>query len=806
MTREKQINPKTLDDELDDELEIIEDELDDELESISDNLEDELDDELEDELEPVNSNLTDDLDDDIIEETTPLDLEDNLDDNIDNGTNIVNDKYESKSAFDNAIKEFSLNQFMTVKELEDELGEDEITDGINVSDIEDELEEEEQEEKVVQSESPNVQSAKFRRLERHRALSTSLVTAIESVQERFRDTDKLISTYSNSVDLGIRMVTSSNRELASKYRFNGMPKILNDNLPNIWGHLQQIKSAGKEINVEEIMSTPLETIIRRQTSYSNLCLYDALKNGFEEAIAINLLTAIKDNIDYDYQQRREKKLKHDSIVEKYKQRYFHDMQGVRKVVNSLNEDNTVLVKRVSTDLTEYICGNPECKDEFIVADNKIAIFANLSVRNSSICLFNPNVCPHCGKINILSAEEMRRLDFAYRNGKEEIFLQLSNFMTSRTSGYSCSTYGLPDYIVESEIPNIAELVEEPVIEEQKPIMILDCFEAIDRYLGMLKFFDNQTIETGELVSQSDNIIKELLVEPKDNEEVSTGIVDELEDELDTVESSIENTDSLQETALTQDNSSLSDKDKLQRIALNKTVEFYGSIAKLASTSVSRDYKELKINAISSLIYHFESTNYGDYLKSSPLIYMEGLYKSKSILNEIGDLNDGEFGQLLNDIESAFKSYDIDIEVGKTREETITNLSKCFDMMKPKIEEFKELRDIHVRKIINRHLELSTLYISNFTIDWNTVTDYVSNPETARLIDLITDTMIISLVAEDYYYLLFSGLKDKDIARLKDFAGKADEYYKKTTDYMIKSDIITGIDKFIYACNYIAFNH
>lgn len=793
MTNHKN-NPMDIDDELDDELDLvssqpeeIEDDLDEEDEGIKSSTPVELNDDLEDEDEEPKS-----------ESNEPEDLDDELDE--DAGSDIVIENKNDENAFDNAVVGFQLSQFLKIQEIEDNLDDDEIDE---IEELTDELEDEETKEQQVTKVTP--QDTKLRRLVRHRGLPTVLETAIERVQETFKEADKRISSYGGSVDLGIRVATSSNRELASKFRFNGMPKYLNENLPSILGYFQALKGAGKEIDINIFLKTPLVKIIKRETPYSNVSLNELMNNDFEETSIINLLNSIKSSIDFNYQQIKEKRIKHDSIIEEHKQRYFKNINELKVLVKSLNKDNVVLYEKVSTDLTKFVCGNSECTDIMQDAENKIAVFGTLPVKNRVVTIFSPNVCPHCGKINILSAEEIRRLERAYTFDKDEIFQQLSRFMDNRASGYACSLYGLPENVVESEIPNIAEPIQEHIEQIEDQTNIADCLDAIERYLDMLKFFENQEVSTGELVHESDRMIDDLLSLstnesrelPNQTDEIPNEvdeIYDELDDELDDVEDNTKDSSGEIQDNNAIDLNQLSEQNKYRRMNLDKTTEFYGTLAKLTSTSVSRDYKELKLNAINSLIYHFESTNYGPYLKASTLMYMEGLYKSRTVIPYLRDLNQGAYEQMLEDLDMAFKGYDIDIEVDEDKDKTIANISKAFDSMNGKIKEFKELRDLHMNKIINRHLELSTLYIGNFSVDSNTITDYIVNPDTARIVDLITDTMIISLVAEDYYYLLFAGLKDKDIARLKDFSGKSDEYFRKTTDYMIKSGIVTGIDK------------
>lgn len=700
-----------------------------------------------------------------------------IEDNLDDDDYIVFEGTDKKITLDNVSTAFNLGRFLSIESSEDKIEEDDFTDDAIVSeDGESSVEESEE----VQDTAKKSNSVRLRRLERHRKLSTALATAITEYQEKFKEADLTISAYSKSVNLGIQQSTVNTKSVVNRFKFNGMPKVLNDNLPNIWGYMQQIRSTKKEIDISKIMKTPLGEISKRASTYSSLSLNEVLPNVYEETLAINLLTAIKESIDDSYQQATENKIKHDSIVEKCKKRYFQDLNGIKTLVMMLNEENTVMVENVDSRLEKYVCGNPECTSEFIKAEYPLALFSTLGVKNGVVSLFSPNLCPNCGKFNIMSSEEVKRLDLAYRNGKDEIFAQLVDFMSGKTSGYACSLYGLPSDIVDSEIPNIAETVESSRDIEIDNVDFSDCYEAIERYISLLDFFYSSEVETGSMLRISEEVTSAIRnIEHQLEQEPSGEFV--IDDSLDEIAQTEE-----------QEEETIGEDEQPNLHTVDKTYKFYGTVSKLMACAVSKDYNLLKSNAINSLIYHFERTVYGQYLKSSPKLYLEGLYKSKGIVNVLRKMDESHSRILLKDIVVAFKSYDIDVDTSLEGESLYEHLDTLFESLVPKIKEFETLRDYYISKVENKHLQLSTLYIGNFSVDKNIITDYITNPEVARLVDLISDTMVISSVAEDYYYLLFSGLNDKDISKLKDFVGTSSAYFKKIADYVVKNRIVTGM--------------
>lgn len=721
--------------------------------------------------EPTEISIEDTLDDIPIVTQEPVTgeviIEDDLDDNA-----ITFEGSSTKISMDNISSAFSLGRFLNIETSEDNIEEDDFNDNAIVTADDQDETTKDGTKKIPEENTKKSNSVRLRRLERHRSLSTALVTAIEEYRNKFNEANKIITAYSNSINLGIHQSTINTKSVVNRFKFNGMPKVLSDNLPYIWGYMQQIRSTGKEIDVNNIMKTPIGEISKRNSTYSSLSLNEVLPNTFEETIALNLLGTIKESIDDSYQQARENKIKHDSIVEKCKKRYFQDLNGIKALLLMLNEDNTVMVENVDNNLEKFVCGNPDCKSEFITAEYPLSLFSTLGVKNGVVSLFSPNLCPHCGKFNIMSSEEIKRLDLAYRNGKDEIFLQLVDFMSSKTSGYACSLYGLPSEIVEYEIPNIAESVESSTEVVVDNVDFSDCYEAIERYISLLDFFYNTKVETGSILRISEkvsNFTPIVSVEEPEGEFIIDDSLDELATTTET------------------DNNPQSEFN-----LIDKTYEFFGTVSKLMACAVSKDYNLLKANAINSLIYHFETTGYGQFLKSSPKLYLEGLYKSKGIIEVLRNMDEAHATILLKDVVVAFKSYDIEVDVSLRGEELYNHLEKLFESLKPKIEEFEAFRNHYIAKVESKHLELSTLYIGNFSVDKNVITDYIVNPAVARLVDLISDTMVISSVAEDYYYLLFSGLNDKDISKLRDFLGSSSAYFKKISDYVVNSKIVKGM--------------
>lgn len=155
------------------------------------------------------------------------------------------------------------------------------------------------------------------------------------------------------------------------------------------------------------------------------------------------------------------------------------------------------------------------------------------------------------------------------------------------------------------------------------------------------------------------------------------------------------------------------------------------------SSQANDYSEIKENAIASLIQE---------LKNSPMYIISETYKNMiSIPTYYSDRID-KYSDL---IARSIASDCISEKVKGTEEIDLKILHKDFKKFEEYVDRYKSIRDRYIKTLDNYKYLYSNIPISSLKLTKEDVEDYLSDDKLYRVIDEVSDLMIIANIGENY---------------------------------------------------------
>ncbi len=511
---------------------------------------------------------------------------------------------------------------------------------------------------------------------------------------------------------------------------------------------------GKEFTVEDMMMVPLKEV-NINKAYDTLELYGAerVRDLFSNELEYNdyrdFLNRYKTDLEIVYTSGNKEMINKLALKTKYRNTYFPMLNEINSAMRFLAnvEDVTehlTYVKNINLAKDEFTCGS--CGE---VCDSETPFFEFCFLPEGGekgeigLVLTGINKCDYCGKYNILSGEELKVLNNLYKRGNSRVLSNLGDFIRNRRH----NSFGFAKYFagydeIANTLPSLIELDEGDYKIEEADIVIEDLSKSISRYKELLEFFKGVKTTNISSVTNAEEIRKKREEQAIANRESNTELGRYFEDVVEVnQESNIEITDA--------------------------SISNFEILAKLMCSVVNIDYNERKTNAINSLVAHFQTSKYGRYLRYSDFISLHSLVESKGIIEELKDLGGTDFVSLAMDCYSSLGVTRKYTNLDKVpREEIIKNITEGFVNVEKELQDYNRLREIYLNNLKLAIDDLGSIHISSTVIDDNIKEDYLVDDTVRKLIDTITNRMIMSSVSEEFFQAWFPSYKSPNKASSK----------------------------------------
>ena len=423
-------------------------------------------------------------------------------------------------------------------------------------------------------------------------------------------------------------------------------------------------------------------------------------------------------------------------------------------------EETTFVEKIDLTNNTYVCGY--CGEE---NTTKIPFYTNIffpidsgdKVSVSSV--YGMNRCEHCESINLMSVEEMDGLRIVHENGKTEYYRSLEQFhltrsaLGNRTEDFGFTEYRASDNAVKNRLPGLFETTE--IIEdiEEENYDPGELTQAIERYLGLLKYFKGRDKTSG---------IVESVAKDKQDETVL---------KLDTVV--------FEEVPLNEDGTGK------PVIKINNNVADeaykYETLAKLLTTILNRDYNLIKQNAINSLVSHLGSTRMSKYLRYSNHVQLKCAKLTAPLIKDLANATGDQLLASATDILSSFLLEEPIKLVGLEKPHILSILREEFSKIDNRIEEYRTKRLEILTDIKSNIDSYSYLTISSIRVDEEIYLDLMQDPDIRFLVDIITNRMIITFLCEDFFYTWYPPISDSHAREIRNMASN-------------RGDIVSAVEK------------
>ncbi len=558
---------------------------------------------------------------------------------------------------------------------------------------------------------------------------------------------------------------------------------------------------GKEFTVEDMMMVPLKEV-NINKAYDTLELYGAerVRDLFSNELEYNdykdFLNRYKTDLEIIYTSGNKEMINKLALKTKYRNNYFPMLNEINSAMRFLAnvEDVTehlTYVKNINLAKDEFTCGS--CGE---VCDSETPFFEFCFLPEGGekgeigLVLTGINKCDYCDKYNILSGEELKVLNNLYKRGNSRVLSNLGDFIRNRRH----NSFGFAKYFtgydeIASALPSLIEIDEGDYEIEEASIVIEDLSKSIIRYKELLEFFKSVKTTNISSVTNAEEIRKKREEQAIANRESNAELGRYFEDVIEVnQESNIEITDA--------------------------SISNFEVLAKLMCSVVNIDYNERKTNAINSLVAHFQTSKYGRYLRYSDFISLHSLVESKGIIEELKELGGTDFVSLAMDCYSSLgitrKYTNLDkvsreeviknitegfVNVEKelqdynrlreiylnnlkfaiddytnldkvSREEVIKNITEGFVNVEKELQDYNRLREIYLNNLKFAIDDLGSIHISSTVIDDNIKEDYLVDATVRKLIDTITNRMIMNSVSEEFFQAWFPSYKSPNKASSK----------------------------------------
>lgn len=434
--------------------------------------------------------------------------------------------------------------------------------------------------------------------------------------------------------------------------------------------------------------------------------------------------------------------------------FVKDISKMRDEILDMAQDEELLLEETTfvekIDLTNntYVCGY--CGKE---NPTKIPFYTNIffpidsgdKVSVSSV--FGMNKCEECESINLMSVEEMDGLRIVHENGKTEYYRSLEQFhltrsaLGNRTEDFGFTKYRASDNAVKNRLPGLFETTEEEVEIEEETYDPGELSQAVERYLGLLKYFKNRTTTSGIVKSVTSDKQEETVIK------------------LDTVvfEEVPSNPDGTGKPIL-QVNNGISDE-----------AYKYETLAKLLASILNRDYNSIKQNAINSLVSHLGSTRMSKYLRYSNHVQLKCAKLTAPLIKDLSNATGDQLLASATDILSSFLLEEPIKLVGLEKPHILSILREEYSKIDDRIEEYRTKRLEILNGIKNSIDSYSYLTISSIRVDEEVYLDLMQDPDIRFLVDVITNRMIITFLCEDFFYTWYPPLSDSHAREIRNMA-------------------------------------
>ncbi|GAA0101597.1 hypothetical protein UT300012_23120 [Paraclostridium bifermentans] len=416
-------------------------------------------------------------------------------------------------------------------------------------------------------------------------------------------------------------------------------------------------------------------------------------------------------------------------------------------------DETAFVEKIDLTNDTYICGCCGKENKTVVPFYTNILFPVEAMDKVSISsVFGMNRCTECDSLNLMSVEEMDGLRIVHENGKTQYYRNLEEFHLSRSSlgtktdDFGFTKYRASDNAVKNRLPGLFETTEVEMEIEEESYDPGALNQAVERYLGLLKYFKGR--------SNSSEVVNSI---SKDRQEEVSLVLDTV-----VFEEVPPNPDGTGKPVL-QINKAVSDD-----------AYKYESLAKLLATILSRDFNDIKQNAINSLISHLGSSRLSKYLRYSNHVQLKSAKLTAPLIKDLANASGEQLIANATDILSSFMLDEPINLVPLDKAHILSILREEYGKLDDKIEEYRTKRLNILNSIKHNISSYSYLTVSSIRVDSEIYLDLMQDPDIRFLVDIISNRMIITSLCEDFFHTWYHTISPKharDIGNMK--SDKAD---------------------------------
>lgn len=520
-----------------------------------------------------------------------------------------------------------------------------------------------------------------------------------------------------------------------------------------------------DLHMSEILGRPVPTDVE---------VSELSSDTFDINMLLSLLrraeTRIKESVEIYVKNTDRKK----SLESKLLDTYFSDIgniiQNLNYIIGEMEHDEDFLENDVvfvnSINLAEktFVCG--ECGE---TSTYDLPFYTNVTFpedKGTTIKLysvFGINACSSCTCNNMLAVPEMSDIHKAHRENKGTILRDLESFHLNRdasgnrTDDFSYTKYLAPLRTLKNRVPGLfTESISKDIIIE-KDTEDIKTNLAVQRYLGLLKFFKNKTEEP--VVLETIKTKKEL---------------DNLQDSLVKLEPIVLHEDSLSYNTSVVENEILDNAYK------------HEVLAKLICSVLNRDYNENKENALNSFLYHICSTPNVKYLMHSNHALLRGGKMSGSLIKDLSKLDGDKLVAYSADIlTSLLPEERIDL-TKLTKSHLLSVMREEYAKLDERIEEYEQKRISTIQSLKNNINNYAYLTISAMKIDKDVKLDLLQDDDFRYITDIITNRMIINSMSEEFFYTWLPTISASATREIDATKATRDSIYKKLEN-LLSSD-------------------